>query len=62
MSPNTIKYLQGLARRKTEDDDSIDFNPMKHFAGNAEDAYNGGVEDGETLLAQRLLAEQNLTW
>lgn len=47
--------LEGLAARHTWTDDPEGFDPMGNSGGNFDDAYFGGVEDGETILAGNLL-------
>lgn len=47
-------YLEDLAIKKTWID-SEDFNPMEMSGGNFDDAYSSGLNDGETLLARKLL-------
>lgn len=49
-------YLEKLASRTCWTDED-DFSAMDYAGGNFDDAYNGGVDDGETQLARELLSK-----
>ena len=48
--------LVDLAKKKCWCDDE-DFMVDDYAGGNIDDAYSGGIEDGEILLARKLLNE-----
>lgn len=48
--------MEKLASRECWQNDP-EFMPHEYAGGNIDDAYNGGVDDGETLLARHLLKE-----
>ena len=66
IDPGVIEYLITLAKRKTVDDvyDEISegFCPADHFGGNYDDAYYGGVLDGETSIARYTLSVLGINW
>lgn len=55
MNEEMKAYLETLAARETWTDDLEEFNPYDMSGGNYDDAYYGGENDGETLLARHLL-------
>ena len=58
MNQDELKvFLQAKAARKCWCDDTEDFNPCDYSGGNFDDAYYGGQEDGEALLARELIAK-----
>lgn len=48
------KELLSISKRGCLLDDEEE-NVIDHFGGNFDDAYNGGLEDGEVMLARHLL-------
>lgn len=56
MNPKMKAKLASLAARRCLFDRE-DFETDDFAAGNVNDAYDRGVEDGETALARELLAE-----
>lgn len=54
MNEELIQYLEKLAAKKTWLDNE-DFNAYDYSGGNYDDAFAGGMETGETLLAQEIL-------
>jgi hypothetical protein len=56
LSHEFISELKKLAK-KTVRCEQEDFAADDWFGGNFDDAYNGGIEDGEVMLAQRVLEE-----
>lgn len=73
IDPGVIEYLITLAKRKTVDDvydensegfcpNSEGFCPADHFGGNYDDAYYGGVLDGETSIARYTLSVLGINW
>jgi hypothetical protein len=49
-------YLEKIAKKESWQD-SIDFNVYDFSGGNYDDAYYGGCDTGEILLARELLAK-----
>ena len=49
-----IEKLEKFAKRECWGDDE-DFCAMDYCGGNFDDAYSGGVDDGETYLARVVL-------
>lgn len=49
-------YLEMVAKRKCWCDAGDEFMVDDYAGGNIDDAYSGGVDDGEALLARKLLA------
>lgn len=56
MDPKLKAKLMRLSARKCWSDNP-EFYVDDHAAGNIDDAYYGGVEDGETALAREILKE-----
>lgn len=54
MKAEIKEYLMVLANHKCWSDNE-DFMVYDYAAGNIDDAYNGGVDDGEIMLARSLL-------
>lgn len=54
MDAKMKKMLEELAARKCWSD-SEEFDPYSSSGGNFDDAYYGGVSDGEAFLARELL-------
>lgn len=54
MKPETIEKLKKLAQRATSITEE-DFNAYDSSGGNYDDAWAYGMDDGETLLAQKIL-------
>ena len=51
--------MKKLAERECWCDDE-EFNPRDYSGGNFDDAYYGGSDDGEALLAKEILGELGL--
>jgi len=52
---NKVKtFLEQIAKRKAWSDDE-DFLPYEYCDANYDDAYWGGVSDGETQMARQIL-------
>lgn len=54
MSPELVLKLQETASKTAWCDDD-EFMPDDYAGGNIDDAYYGGVSDGEILLAREIL-------
>lgn len=54
LTPNFIEQLKEISQRKCWTDEE-DFNPLYFSNGNYDDAYSGGLLDGEALLAREIL-------
>jgi hypothetical protein len=54
MNEEFIKRLIKIAQRKTWTE-SDDFNTSDMSGGNYDDAYYGGLKDGETFMAREVL-------
>ena len=53
---NLKKYLENIAARECwEDAEDIQYGVGDYAGGNIDDAYMGGMESGEVLLARMLL-------
>jgi len=48
------EFLQKIADKTAWQDDK-EFIPDDYAGGNIDDAYNGGVSDGEILMAKEIL-------
>jgi hypothetical protein len=55
MTPEILRLLHGHADRSTLTDRGRDCLVSEMVGGDAEDAYDVGLGDGETLLARELL-------
>lgn len=67
MTPAVMEYLKEAARRTCWDeleDGSQDENfcVFDCSGSNVDDAYEGGVRDGETLLAREVLKAMAVSW
>lgn len=67
MTPEFTESLKKMARRRcwwenengeVDDDFAID----DYAGGNIDDAYYGGVEDGNTKIAREVLSELGISW
>jgi hypothetical protein len=47
--------IQDTAKKDTYDEIDENFVPYDYFGGNMDDAYDGGLQDGEILFARSLL-------
>lgn len=56
ISEEFVARLKKIAKRECWSDDP-NFSPADYCGGNFDDAYYGGAEDGEALLAQEILKE-----
>jgi hypothetical protein len=59
-----VERLKKAAKRQcwTEDEESEDAIINDYAGGNIDDAYQGGVEDGETYLAREILTHLKIEW
>lgn len=57
MKPETKKLLEELAKKKAWSDNE-DLLVNDYAGGNIDDAYEGGINDGEILLARQILEEE----
>jgi hypothetical protein len=63
MKQEVVDKLIKTAKDKTTIDDcGGNFNPYDTFGGNMDDAYWGGISDGETLMARYVLDELGIKW
>jgi hypothetical protein len=58
MNEQIKKRLEQLAKRNCWSDNE-DFSSCDYSGGNFDDAYNGGLKDGEVLLAREILEMLN---
>lgn len=56
LDPKLREILEAHAKREAWSDDP-QFNPCEYSGGNYDDAYYGGVDDGCTILACRILQD-----
>lgn len=56
ISEEFVTKLKKMAERECWCDDE-EFNPCDYSGGNFDDAYYGGQDDGEALLAKEILKE-----
>lgn len=56
LSPELIAKLKKLAKNKIRCENE-EFTAIDWFGGNFDDAYNGGLDDGQVMLAQEILEE-----
>lgn len=61
MNDELIKTLVALAKKTAWNDDA-DFCVDDYAAGNEDDAYYGGVGDGEIELARTILNSIGVNW
>lgn len=59
MNDKVRVFVEQIAKRKALSDNE-DFVPDKYCGGNYNDAYYGGVSDGETFMARKILELLNL--
>lgn len=63
LSAKTIKHLIKLAEQSAWGDrDNEDYDYYSHYGGNIDDAFDGGVRDGETMLARDILIELGINF
>lgn len=60
--PELIPLLKRLAAQNSPSCDDKEFNAYDYCGGNYDDAWYGGVSDGETQLARKVLTNMGLTW
>ena len=58
LTPELIARLQALAVKAPKPDP--EFNPMDCYGGNFDDAYNGGYNDGQAVLATEILLQLDI--
>ncbi len=52
--PNLIEFLQILSKQRAWSDNPS-FSAFDHSGGDYDEAYNGGYNDGETILARYII-------
>lgn len=67
MTPEFIERLKKAARRECWDENedgsqNMDFCVVDYSSSNVDDAYYGGVDDGETQLAREVLTALGVSW
>lgn len=61
LSPQFISRLKELAEQKTLQERDV-LSVYDVSGGNVDDAYEAGVEDGETFLAREVLEDLGIKW
>lgn len=67
MTPEFIESLKKAARRECWDENEDgtqmdDFCVYDYSGSNVDDAYAGGIQDGETQLARQVLTAMGVSW
>jgi hypothetical protein len=62
MKPEFLEELRKTAARQSPMEDDPEFNAYDYCGGNYDDAWYGGVSDGETQLAREVLEELGVEW